>query len=223
MKRNIDSELLKWKKKSRRKPLILRGARQVGKTYSVKRFSASFDSLACVDLEKTPELHKVFSGDLSPSRLIADLEVMLRTKIIPGKTLLFIDEIQSCPRAITALRYFYEEVPELHVIAAGSLLEFALKDISFPVGRIQFLHLRPLCFAEYLSAIGNEIAAEYVRARPRLLSPIIHSTLSDELRRYFFIGGMPESVKAYIDTGSLQESFEVQAEIIETYRLDFGK
>ncbi len=223
MKRNIDNELLKWKNKIRRKPLILRGARQVGKTYSVKRFAGFFDSFALVDLEKKPELHNIFAGDLTASRLVADLEVMLGVKIIPGKTLLFFDEIQSCPRTITALRYFYEEMPDLHVIGAGSLLEFALKDISFPVGRIQFLHLQPLCFAEYLSAIGNEIAAEYVRDRPRLLSPAIHTTLCDELRRYFFIGGMPESVKAYIDSGSLQESFEVQAEIIETYRLDFGK
>jgi hypothetical protein len=223
MKRNIDSELLKWKKRSRRKPLILRGARQVGKTYSLKTFGVSFDSLVIVDLEKNPALHKVFGGDLSASRLIADLEVMLGQKITPGKTLLFIDEIQSCPRAIIALRYFYEEMPDLHVVAAGSLLEFALQDISFPVGRIQFLHLRPLCFAEYLSAIGNEIAAEYVRAPPCQLSPGIHSALCDELRRYFFIGGMPESVKAFTDTGSLQESFEVQSEIIETYRLDFGK
>jgi uncharacterized protein len=223
MKRNIDNELLKWKKKIRSKPLILRGARQVGKTYSVKKFGASFDSFAFVDFEKKLELHKIFAGDLSASRLIAELELMLGMKIIPGKTLLFFDEIQSCPRAITALRYLYEEMPGLHVLAAGSLLEFALNDISFPVGRIQFMHLQPLCFAEYLEAVGNEIAAEYVRSSPRLLSPVIHTSLCDELRRYFFIGGMPESVKAYIDTGSLQESFEVQAEIIETYRLDFGK
>jgi len=223
MKRNIDRKLLEWKKRLRRKPLILRGARQVGKTYSVKKFSASFDSLVLVDLEKKPELHNIFAGDLSATRLIADLEVMLGTKIIPGRTLLFIDEIQACPRAITSLRYFYEDVPDLHVIAAGSLLEFALKDISFPVGRIQFMNLQPLCFAEYLTAIGNDIAAEYVRSPPCLLSPAIHATLNDELRRYFFIGGMPESVSAYIETGSLQESFEVQAEIIETYRLDFGK
>ena len=223
MKRNIDNELRKWKSRIRRKPLILRGARQVGKTYSVKKFGGSFDSFALVDLEKKPELHKIFSGDLSAPRLVADLEVMSGMKIIPGKTLLFLDEIQACPRAVTALRYFYEEMPDLHVVAAGSLLEFALKDISFPVGRIQFLHLYPLCFAEYLSAIGNEIAAGYVRSRPCLLSPAVHTTLCDELRRYFFVGGMPECVKAYVDSGSLQESFEVQAEIIETYRFDFAK
>jgi len=223
MKRDIDSKLLEWKKRTRRKPLILRGARQVGKTYSLKKFGASFDSLALVDLEKNSKLHTVFDGDLSGPRLIADLEVMLGMKIIPGKTLLFIDEIQACPRAITALRYLYEDEPDLHVVAAESLLEFALQDISFPVGRVQFMTLRPLCFAEYLSAIGNEIAAEYVRSPPRQLLPRIHSALCDELRSYFFIGGMPESVEAYIGTGSLQESFEVQAEIIETYRLDFGK
>ncbi len=224
MKRFIDLELKKWKQSKRRKPLILRGARQVGKTYSVKQFGEKyFDNVALVDLERNPDWHRVFAGDLNARRIRADLEILLKQKILPGQTLLFIDEIQACPQAITALRYFYEELPDLHVVAAGSLLEFALKDISFPVGRVQFLHLHPLCFAEYLQATGNEEAAGIILGRPGEVSQTIHAFLCEELRRYFFIGGMPEGVKAYVETGSMQESFEVQAEICDTYRLDFAK
>ena len=224
MKRFIDQELRKWKEAKRRKPLIVRGARQVGKTYSVKRFGQDcFDAVAVVNLERNPDWHRVFDGNLHPKRICADLEIVLQQKILPGKTLLFIDEIQACPRAITALRYFYEELPNLHVVAAGSLLEFAMQDISFPVGRVQFSRLHPLCFAEYLQATGNDEAANIILGSPGTVSQTIHEFLCEELRRYFFVGGMPESVAAYVKTGSMQESFEVQAEICDTYRLDFSK
>ncbi|MFH1674816.1 MAG: AAA family ATPase [Pseudomonadota bacterium] len=224
MKRFIEQELRRWKESKRRKPLILRGARQVGKTYSVKEFGQRhFDDIALVNLERNPDWHHVFTGDLNAQRICADLEILLKQKIAPGRTLLFIDEIQACPRALMALRYLYEELPALHVIAAGSLLEFAMKDVSFPVGRVQFLHLHPLCFAEYLKAIGNDKAVDIVLGPPGSVSPTIHKFLCEELRRYFFIGGMPESVKNYVETGSIQESFEVQAEICDTYRMDFAK
>lgn len=224
MKRLIDHELIKWKQSKRRKPLILRGARQVGKTFSVKQFGEKyFDNIALVDLERNPGWRRIFDGDLNAKRICADLEILLKQKILSGRTLLFIDEIQVCPKAITALRYFYEELPDLHVVAAGSLLEFAMQDISFPVGRVQFLHLQPLCFAEYLEATGNEEATGIILAPPGEVSQTIHSFLCEELRRYFFIGGMPEAVKAYVETDSMQESFEVQAEICDTYRLDFAK
>ena len=224
MRRFIDEELQLWKDGTRRKPLILRGARQVGKTWSLKEFGKNhFESIALVDLERNPSLRKLFDGELGAARICADLEVLLRQKITPGKTLLFFDEIQACPRAITALRYFYEEMPELHVVAAGSLLEFALKDASFPVGRIQFLNLYPLCFAEYLEAIGNAPAAAAVLANPADISRAVHELLRDELKRYFFIGGMPAAVKAFIESGSLRDAFEVQGEIAESYRMDFAK
>ena len=224
MRRFIDDELLRWQKAERRKPLILRGARQVGKTWSLKEFGKNhFDSLALVDLERNPPLRKLFDGDLDAVRLCSDLEVLLRQKIIPGKTLLFFDEIQACPRAITALRYFYEEIPELHVVAAGSLLEFALEDASFPVGRVQFLNLYPLCFSEYLDATGNLPAATAVLGNPAEISPSVHELLRDELKRYFFIGGMPAAVKAYTEQGSMRDAFEVQGEIAESYRMDFAK
>lgn len=224
MRRFLDKELKKWKESKRRKPLVLRGARQVGKTYSLKEFGKNeFDNIAIADLERNPAWHRVFDGDLSAKHICADLEILLKQKITPGKTLLFIDEIQACSRAVTALRYFYEELPDLHVVAAGSLLEFALKDISFPVGRIQFLRLYPLCFAEYIEAIGNAEAAGIVLGKPVQVSQTVHEYLCEELRKYFFIGGMPESVQAYASTGSLHESFEVQTEIIEAYRMDFAK
>ena len=224
MKRFIDQELLQWKHRKRRKPLIVRGARQVGKTYSIRSFGEShFDMFALADLERNPELHRIFNGKLDAKQIIADLEILLGQKIQPGKTLLFIDEIQACPRAITALRYLYEEMPDLHVIAAGSLLEFAMKDISFPVGRIQFLQLYPLCFVEYLLAIGHNEAAGILLEPPKEVSEPVHEFLLEELRRYFFIGGMPESVLSYVESGSMQEAFEVQAEICETYRMDFAK
>lgn len=224
MRRFIDEELQLWKNGPRRKPLILRGARQVGKTWSLKEFGKShFDSIALVDLERNSALRKLFAGELGAARICSDLEVLLRQKITPGKTLLFFDEIQACPRAITALRYFYEEMPELHVVAAGSLLEFALKDASFPVGRIQFLNLYPLCFAEYLEAIGNAPAAAAVLANPADISAAVHELLRDELKRYFFIGGMPAAVKAFSESSSLRDAFEVQGEIAESYRMDFAK
>ncbi len=224
MKRFADQELSKWKHRKRRKPLIVRGPRQVGKTYSIRSFGESqFDTILLADLERNPELHRIFSGKLEAKQIIADLEILLSQKIQPGKTLLFIDEIQACPRAIAALRYLYEEMPDLHVIAAGSLLEFAMKEISFPVGRIQFLQLYPLCFVEYLSAIGHNEAAGILLESPKAVSEPVHALLCEELRKYFFIGGMPESVLSYVESGSMQEAFEVQAEICETYRMDFAK
>jgi predicted AAA+ superfamily ATPase len=224
MKRIIERELEEWKESPRRKPLILRGLRQVGKTWSVKAFgSRYFEETVVVDLEKNPAWRAVFEGNLNVHRILVDLEILTGKKIRPGNTLLFIDEIQASPRAIAALRYFYEEMPDLHVIAAGSLLEFALKDIPIPVGRVQFMRMYPLCFAEYLEAVGNAEAASIVLSPPGPLSRTVHDYLLEELRKYFFVGGMPESVKAYVDTGSLRESFAVHRELVETYRMDFAK
>ena len=140
MKRFIDGQLVAWKNASIRKPLILRGARQVGKTFSVEAFGREhFGNVVRVDLERNRDLHRLFAESLAPSDILPQLEVFAKARITPKKTLLFFDEIQSCPRAIMALRYFYEELPELHVVAAGSLLDFAMSEISFPVGRVQFL------------------------------------------------------------------------------------
>jgi len=224
MRRHIDLRLCEWRDSDRRKPLIVRGARQVGKTYSVRQFGqAHFDQLAAIDLERNRNLHTVFSGDLDPKRILAELEIFLDVKITPGKTLLFLDEIQSCPRALMALRYFHEEYPDLHVVAAGSLLEFTMSDISFPVGRMQFLDMRPMTFVEFLWAIGKEQAAEVVLSRPGPVPESTHDLLLNHLRNYSFIGGMPESVKTYSETGSFKDAFAVHSELVESFRQDFSK
>jgi predicted AAA+ superfamily ATPase len=198
-------------------------ARQTGKTWSVnslgeKRFGGRIHR---IDLERNPEWHRIFEGNLDVSRILSELEILLNKRIEAGKDLLFIDEIQSCPRAVTALRYFYEEMPELHVIAAGSLLDFALIDLSFPVGRIQFLEMIPLTFQEFLKATGKDTMA--LVETPSQLSQTIHEALMRELRDYLLVGGMPEAVAVYAETKSIEEAFRVQDELIQTYRQDFSK
>ncbi len=202
---------------------MLRGARQVGKTWLVENILAKqFAGFVKIDLEKRTDLHVHFAESLEPRKILGRLE-LTGGRITPGKTLLFFDEIQACPRAIMALRYFYEEIPELHVISAGSLLEFAFDEISFPVGRVQYLHLHPMTFYEYLLATGNEPMAEYTLTSPTCVDVAIQQMILAELRNYFFVGGMPECVKTWRDSGSMVETFEVQSEILESYRDDFSK
>ena len=224
MRRLIDSDLDAWVTSPRRKPLIVRGARQVGKTYSIRELGRRrFEKVVAVDLERNRSLHRAFGDDLDARRVLADLEVLTGARVVPGRTLLFLDEIQACPRALTALRYFQEEVPELHVVAAGSLLEFALGAYPVPVGRIQYLEMHPMTLLETLWAAGNDAAAAVVAAPPGPVSEAIHAHLLAEVRRYCFVGGMPEAVAAYVATRSLSEAFAVQAEICETYRQDFSR
>jgi len=224
MYRQAQEQLVRWKTAPRRKPLIVRGARQVGKTWLVEHFAAGqFDALVKIDLEKRRDLHVHFGDNLDPKAIVRHLELDSGTRILPGKSLLFLDEIQACPRAIMALRYFYEQLPELHVVAAGSLMEFALGEISVPVGRVQYLHLYPMTFREYLLGVGNEVAAEYAIRHPSEVDEGVQRQLLTELRAYFFVGGMPESVKAYRDSGSMLEAFKVQSEILGSYREDFAK
>ena len=223
MFRFVQARLIGWKNAARRKPLIIRGARQVGKTWLVENtLSSCFDRVLKIDLEKRRDLHACFKENLEPDHVIQLLEVATE-RIIPGKTLLFLDEIQACPRAILALRYMYEQIPELHVIAAGSLMEFALNRISTPVGRFQYLHLHPMTFYEYLLAMDKEPMARAVVTHPREVSETVQRMILDELKKYFFVGGMPECVRVYRETGSMKEVFEVQSEILSTYRDDFSK
>jgi len=225
MKRFIIDKLLAWKDQKRRKPLIVRGARQVGKTWSVVDFGRNHfeGSVHVVDLEKRPDWHRIFEGDLTAKQVLSELEILLNARIVPGQDLLFLDEIQSCHRAIMALRYFYEDCPELHVIAAGSLLEFAMQDISFPVGRVQFLNMFPMSFPEFLLATGKDLATEVVLSKPANQPESVHNMLLNELRRYLFVGGMPECVLAYADSGTIREALEVQGELANAYRQDFSK
>jgi predicted AAA+ superfamily ATPase len=224
MRRLVEKHLAIWKTASRRKPLIVRGARQTGKTWSIETFGqANFKNHLKLDFEKRADLHSVFESDLTPQGLVSQLELLLETRIIPGETLLFFDEIQACPRALMSLRYFYEEMPDLHVISAGSLLEFALEKVPFPVGRVQFLNMYPLNFYEFLVATGKERLASRLCQPPEALPVAIHERLMKELRTFFFIGGMPECIRVFNETRSVMEAFTVQDEIIDSYRQDFAK
>ena len=223
MKRLAEQNILAWRNSARRKPLIIRGARQVGKTWLVENVLAKeFEHVVTIDLEAQRDLHRYFEGSLEPREILKGLE-FAGGRILPGKTLLFLDEVQACPRAIMALRYFYEKMPELHVVAAGSLLEFAFGEISVPVGRIQYLHVHPMTFYEYLLALGKEPMAESVLTLQAGLGEPLQQAILSELKNYFFVGGMPEAVKAYRDSGSLINAFSVQSEIIDSYRDDFSK
>jgi len=225
MLRKIDGELQDWAQHPRRKPLILRGARQVGKTWSVVQLGKTYfnNRIHKIDLEKKTEWQSIFDGNLDITRILAEIEIVLNERIVPGEDLLFLDEIQSCPRALMALRYFYEELPDLHVIAAGSLLEFALQDISFPVGRVQLMEMHPLTFEEFLEATGKKMLSNSLLKSPNDLADFSFKLLRQELRSYFFVGGMPEVVDVYATTQSYEEAFEIQDSLIETFQQDFSK
>lgn len=225
MERLLMEKMEAWRKASNRKPLVIRGARQVGKSYTIQHFGKTrfAGKLHLVDLEKHPDWHSIFDLNLDPVRIISELEILLNDRITPGNDLLFFDEIQAAPRALASLRYFHEELPVLHVIAAGSLLEFAIKDISFPVGRVQIMNLYPMNFYEFLKATGRDQAAEIIHSKPEQLPNAIHHMLLDTLRQYLFTGGMPECVKVWRESQSMAEVFEVQSSLVETYRQDFSK
>ena len=223
MKRLVEKQLIDWKNSSDRKPLVLRGARQVGKTWLVeKSLGSTFDHIAVVDFEEHPEVHKHFEHSLTPQLLLQAIE-FITGKIVPGKTLLFFDEIQACPRAIMALRYFYEKMPELHVVAAGSLLEFAFDQISVPVGRVEYLYVSPMTFYEYLLAVGKVVIADKLFVHPEQLAPELQMDILRELKSYFLVGGMPEAVKKFTESNSFVDVFKIQDNIIDSYRQDFHK
>lgn len=225
MKRTVSSLFEKWKDSHGRKPLVVRGARQIGKSHSIKEFGQQHFQNQCVvvDFEKQLGVCKVFEQDLAPQRIVTELETILRAKIVPGQTLLFFDEIQMCPRAITALRYFYEDMPQLHVISAGSLLEFALGTYSVPVGRIHYFEMFPLSFSEFLEATGHSKMAEIVSGPPQPLSPVIHDAILQQLKVFFFVGGMPEAVARYVQTNSILDAADSYRDLVHTYRQDFSK
>lgn len=227
MKRHNFKELKAWKNSPVRSPLIVRGARQVGKSWTITEFGgADFRSLVIGDFEKKPELQNCFHT-LAPKQMLERLEFYLKQKIVPGDTLLFLDEIQLCPRAITALRYFKEEMPDLHVVSAGSLLEFILNhdQFSFPVGRVDFLYMRPMSFIEYLEARGEKVTVQLIKSIS-LHNPIdetTHDKLLGLVRSYFWVGGMPEVVKTYVETGEFSFCKQVLNRQLSAFQQDFGK
>ncbi len=227
MERALDGFLQRWRNSPARKPLLLRGVRQVGKTYAARELGRrAFPGGAhVVDLERDPGFATVFAADLDPRRILDEIGLRRGGALVPGRDLLVLDEIQACPRALTSLRYFKEELPELHVIAAGSLLEFALgrDGVSFPVGRITPVTVRPLSFFEFLRAIGKDVAAEIVASTPHDISAASHEALLQALRDYLVVGGMPAAVAAYAAEGRRSAALEQQRELVRVYRDDFPK
>lgn len=225
-KRLIDNYLSEWASRDTHKPVLLRGARQVGKSTAVKELSKKFDSFVEINFEKQPKYKILFDDDLDVKRIIPQISAIYGTSIKPGQTLLFLDEIQECPRAIMALRFFKEDMPELHVIAAGSLLEFALKELpTFGVGRIHSMFMYPMTFDEFLEANGQQLLIE-TRNEASIDNPLpepIHNKLVDFLRTYMLVGGMPEAVKTWVEYHDYIRCQEVQDDIVVTYEDDFPK
>ena len=216
-----------WLNNKNRKPLIIRGARQVGKSTLVELFAKKYKkSLLNVNLERHPELSQIFSGK-DPDQIIQQIEFLPNMGSVNKEAVLFLDEIQAVPEAIPALRYFYEDKPELPIVSAGSLLEFTLSDHSFsmPVGRIQYLHMGPMTFTEFLGALGEEKLQSFIMnyRYGQEIGEIVHQRLSNLLRSYYYIGGMPEAVAVFADTQSYKDVSQVHNSIIETYREDFPK
>ncbi len=224
--RDIDQELVAWKQEKEGKPLLLRGARQVGKSSAVRELARQFDYFLEVNFEEQRQVHSLFEGDLDPRELAENLSIFYNIPVLPGKTLIFFDEIQACVPAISSLRFFYEKFTELHIIAAGSLLEFALAETpSFGVGRVRSLFMYPLSFDEYLVWVGEEALLNAKRkATPQKpLSEPIHQKLLAHLRRFMVIGGMPEVVASYLKHGDLLRCGHVLDDLITSLKADFVK
>lgn len=227
MRRDAEKELVLWKNQEDRYPLLVRGARQVGKSYLVETFAKeNFHTSVTVNFEFQPQLKECFTT-LNPLEIITRLQLMLGIQIDEENTLVFLDEIQECPQAITSLRYFKEKMPRLPVIGAGSLLEFALQSSRFkmPVGRIHFLYLEPLSFSEFLDASGNQQLRQYL-AKVKISDRIedaIHEKLLELLRSYLIVGGMPAVLIAYLGNKNISACQNIQTGLLQTFRGDFGK
>lgn len=227
MKRTLYNSLLDWKISKNRKPLLLQGARQVGKTYLINRFGKNeYSDYIYLNFEQNPDLKTLFAGDLNPENIVSNISLLIGRKIIPKDTLLFFDEIQAAPEAITSLKYFYEQAPEFHIISAGSLLGVSVgKQASFPVGKVNFMTMYPMSFIEYLNAFGGELLAENLMKIkiPEPIPDLLHEKLLNHLKMYLFLGGMPEVLQSYIDEKDIALARKIQNEILEAYQRDFSK
>lgn len=225
MKRTIDLYLQEWKNRKSRKPLLLRGARQVGKTHAIRELGKSFPNFIEINLESNAAARTIIEKDMDPQRIVRQLSEFMQQDIVPGSTLLFFDEIQNAPQVITTLRYFYETMPELHVAAAGSLLDFAIEQVGLPVGRISTLYMYPISFLEFLVALGHttwaKVIIEHTTNEP--LSDPLHAKLLALVGEYLAIGGMPEAVNVWIKTKTSRSAKIVHSDLIYNYQQDFGK
>jgi uncharacterized protein len=225
MKRSALSKLLDWKTSPGRKPLIVKGARQVGKTWLVREHGRSYKRFVEINLERDPALATIFERDSDPVRIVRELSAVAGEAIEPGRTLLFIDEVQQSRAAIRAIRYFYEELPELHLITAGSLLNIALDEVPTGVGRVSYLHLYPLSFSEYLEAAGEAQLRGLVAAQPggEPLTQALHDRLLDHVRKYSLLGGMPAVLARFFDDGDYLACAQLQDELLQSFHDDFHK
>lgn len=224
MKRNAIKELYEWKENNGRKPLVILGARQVGKTWLMKEFGKeAYKKCAYVNFEDNDDLRGLFEHDFDILRIIANLQWTTGVTI-DEDTLIILDEIQEAPRGITALKYFQEKAPQYHVIAAGSLLGIAMhKNDSFPVGKVDFMHLYPLSFYEFLNAIGEKKMVDLLQAKDWTMLTMVRAKFEERLRQYYFVGGMPAAVLAFVNDGDLNKVRTIQKSIIEAYERDFSK
>lgn len=226
MERRIAQQLEVWKNRKSRKPLILYGARQTGKTWILKEFGArSFRNVAYIDFVSNESARRIFDADFDIDRIVRSLSLNVNTPIEAGKTLIMLDEVQECPRALTALKYFYEDAPDQFVVAAGSYLGIALRDgASFPVGKVETLTLHPCDFLEFLRAVDQQLLAEAIEKKEfDLIGEVFSERLTRLLKEYLYVGGMPEAIVAYAESGDAAEARRVQRNILQDYDLDFSK
>ena len=218
-------KLYKWKNSKRRKPLIIEGARQVGKTWLMKEFGKqAYADTVYINFDSNSRMADLFSADLDTDRLIMGLELYAGRKINPENTLLIFDEVQEVPRALASLKYFYENAPQYHIVCAGSLLGIALhQGTSFPVGKVDFLKLYPLSFSEFLMATGNERFAELLKNKDYEMITSFKQTYIDALKHYYFVGGMPEAVQSFAESKDFNEVRAIQKRILAAYEQDFSK
>jgi predicted AAA+ superfamily ATPase len=227
MKRAIRENLLEWKRQTKRKPLLLMGARQVGKTFALQKFGEEeYANSVYLNFEDSPHLCKLFDASLDPKVILKALKTEMDCEIIEGKTLLIFDEIQECPNALNSLKYFCETAPEQHIVGAGSLLGVKLAHTKgFPVGKVQFLTLHPLSFFEFLDALQESRLKQFVEEQSQIepLPPNLHEKLLTRFKEYLFVGGMPEAVAEYASSQNVSTVRQIQTAILKAYTLDFAK
>ena len=226
MKRYALEQLKDWKNSKIRKPLLVQGARQVGKTWLLKEFGREcYENTAYVNFYDTPEAHNVFEGSYNVANIISALGSITNEQIVPGKTLIILDEIQECERALNALKFFKENAPQYHIAVAGSLLGVALNHnkMSFPVGQVDFMTLHPLSFCEFLEAVGKEVLAKNIQENNIDVLRMLHNDSVQLLKQYMVIGGMPEAVKTFIETRDYESAQKIHKDILVSYQNDFAK
>jgi len=224
MKRQAMRDLIKWKNRVGHKPLIIQGARQVGKTWIMEEFARTqYENVAYIWFEKNTRMEALFSGDMDTQRLLLGLEAEVQHKITPGKTLIIFDEIQACPNALTSLKYFNEKAPQYDIIAAGSLLGVFLHEgASFPVGKVEFLNLHPMNYCEFLAAMGEERLCELLDKQDWELIKVFKDKFTYYLRLYLYVGGMPEAVKKFVENKDFEAVRKTQQDILTAYKKDFS-